>query len=102
MIARHWRGWTRQQDADAYEALLKARVLPELKKITGYCGGYILRSDSGTESEFIVLNLFDSLEAVREFAGNDYSQPVFEPEAKLLLSRFDMVVNHYEVRVAAE
>jgi heme-degrading monooxygenase HmoA len=102
MIARHWRGWTKVQNADAYEALLKTRVLPELKNITGYRGGYILRNDGPTESEFIVLNLFDSLDAVRRFAGENYSQPVFEPEAKLILSRFDQVVNHYEVRSAPQ
>ena len=43
MIARHWRGWTKPQNADAYEALLKTQVLPELSRIAGYRGGYILR-----------------------------------------------------------
>ena len=48
MIARHWRGWTAPHDVDAYETLLKTRVLPELKEVPGYRGGYILRSE-GTE-----------------------------------------------------
>jgi hypothetical protein len=100
MIARHWRGWTKRQDADTYEALLKGKVLPELRTIPGYSGGYVLRHDSADESEFVVLNLFDSLDAVRKFAGPNFSVPVFEPEAKVLLSRFDPVANHYEVRVA--
>ena len=99
MVARHWRGWTKANDADAYESLLKARVLPALKEISGYRGGYILRSDGTEESEFVVVNLFDSLDAVRKFAGTNYHVPVFEPEAKALLSRFDSVANHYEVRV---
>ncbi len=99
MIARHWRGWTKVQNADAYEALLKNKVLPELKDINGYCGGYILRCDGREESEFVVVNLFDSLDAVRQFAGPDYKTPVFEPEAKQLLSRFEPMANHYEVRV---
>ena len=102
MIARHWRGWTRLQDADAYEALLKSRVLPGLSKIAGYRGGYILRSDGAAESEFVVINLFDSLDAVREFAGPNYDVAVFEPEAKALLSRIEPVANHYEVRFAPE
>lgn len=100
MIARHWRGWTKLQDADAYEALLKSRVLPGLSEIAGYCGGYILRNDGAAESEFVVINLFDSLDAVREFAGPNYDVAVFEPEAKALLSRFEPAANHYEVRVA--
>ena len=98
MIARHWRGWTRAHDADAYESLLKTKVLPELQKISGYRGGYILRSNNEDECEFVVLNLFESLDAVRKFAGANYAVPVFEPEARRLLSRFDPVATHYEVR----
>lgn len=102
MIARHWRGWTKLENADAYESLLKTRVLPELNNISGYRGSYIFRSDGAEESEFVVINLFGSLDAVRQFAGPNYSVPVFEPEAKALLSRFEPVANHYEVRVAPE
>lgn len=98
MVARHWRGWTRLRNADAYESLLKNKVLPGLKGIAGYCGGYILRSDGAEESEFVVVNLFDSIDAVCQFAGPDYSVPVFEPEAKQLLSKFEPVASHYEVR----
>jgi hypothetical protein len=98
MIARHWRGWTSLQDADAYENLLRSRVLPGLREIDGYRGGYILRSDGSAESEFAVINFFDSLEAVQKFAGPNYAIPVFEPEAKALLRRFDPTATHYEVR----
>jgi len=99
MIARHWRGWTRLQDANAYESLLRTKVLPGLKAIKGYRGGYVLRSDAAEESEFVVLNFFDSLDSVRQFAGQNYAVPVFEPEAKRLLKRFDTIANHYEVRM---
>jgi heme-degrading monooxygenase HmoA len=99
MIARHWRGWTKRHDADSYERLLEERVLPGLKAIDGYHGGYILRKDGAEESEFVVINLFDSLESVQRFAGPNYHVAVFEPEAKKLLCRFDPVAEHYEVRV---
>jgi heme-degrading monooxygenase HmoA len=98
MIARHWRGWTRSNNADAYEKLIKDKVLPGLRGIAGYRGGYLLRSDGREESEFVVVNLFDSLDAVRQFAGPDYSVPVFEPEARKLLSKVELVATHYEVR----
>ena len=100
MIARHWRGWTETRNADAYETLLKTRVLPELKHVAGYCGGYILRSDGTEEVEFVVVNLFESIEAVRLFAGVDYATPVFEPEARVLLSRVEPIARHYEVRAS--
>jgi hypothetical protein len=98
MIARHWRGWTKTHNADAYEKLLKEKVLPGLKGISGYRGGYLLRRDGQEESEFVVVNMFESLDAVRQFAGPDYSVPVFEPEARKLLSRVEPIAMHYEVR----
>jgi len=99
MIARHWRGWTKLSDADSYERLLKETVLPQLKQISGYRGGYVLRHDGGVEAEFVVINLFDSLAAVRAFAGENYTVAVFEPEAKRLLSRIETSATHYDVRV---
>ena len=100
MIARHWRGWTTVEHAEAYENLLKNRVLPQLRAIEGYKGGYVLRLDGTREVEFVTVNFFDSMEAVTRFAGPDYQVPVFEPEAKELLSRSEPIANHYEVRAA--
>ena len=100
MIARHWRGWTEPGNADGYEKLLTGKVLPELRGIPGYRGGYVLRSDGPAESEFVVINLFDSLESVKAFAGANYQTPVFEPEARALLSRIEPFASHYEVRSA--
>jgi heme-degrading monooxygenase HmoA len=100
MIARHWRGWTKPESADAYERLLRETVLPQIQKIEGHRGVFLLRSDSALESQFIVINFFESLEAVRRFAGQDYRIPVFEPEARELLSRVDPFANHFDVRVS--
>ncbi|HEY3706933.1 MAG TPA: antibiotic biosynthesis monooxygenase [Terracidiphilus sp.] len=100
MIARHWRGWTRPENADAYEKLLRESVLPGIHNIEGHSGFLLLRNDSPQESQFIVINFFDSLEAVKRFAGKDYRIPVFEPEARQLLSRVDPFANHFDVRVA--
>jgi heme-degrading monooxygenase HmoA len=100
MIARHWRGWTEAKNADAYEKLLKEEVLPALGRIEGYRGGYVLRKDESDEVEFVVVNLFDSLDSVKRFAGSDYNTPVFEPEAKRLLRRIERIATHYEVRAS--
>jgi hypothetical protein len=75
-------------------------VLPGLQRIDGYRGGYVMRRDLGDEVEFVVVNLFASLDAVKAFAGPDYEQAVFEPEARRLLSRLEPRALHYEVRVA--
>src|SRR5258708_1056638 len=98
MIARLWKGWTTLENADAYEKLLREKVLPDLRLIDGYRGGYVLRQDGSDEVEFAVLNLFDSLEAVQAFAGPEYAVAVFEPEARLLLSKFEPIARHYEVK----
>jgi heme-degrading monooxygenase HmoA len=97
MIARHWRGWTKRENADKYASLLGNRVLPGLRFIPGYRGGYVLRSDGPAECEFVVINLFDSLDSVKAFAGEDYSVAVFEPKARALLSRIEPTASHYEV-----
>jgi hypothetical protein len=108
MIAQHWRGWTKLSDASAYESLLRDTVLPALKNIEGYQGGYILRQDDDREAEFGVINFFDSfdsfdsLDSVKRFAGDSYQTPVFEPEARRLLSRIENVAHHYEVGARAE
>jgi heme-degrading monooxygenase HmoA len=98
MVARHWRGWTTAQKADAYESLLKSKVLPGLCEIEGYRGGYVLRKDDTNEAEFLVVNLFDSVDAIKRFAGQDYTTAIFEPEATALLSRIEPFATHYEVR----
>ncbi len=100
MIARHWRGWTKPQDADAYETLLRDTVLPHIHEFDGHRGACVLRNNNPDESEFIVINFFDSLDAVPRFAGPDYKRAVFEPEARRLLSRIEPQVEHYDVRAA--
>lgn len=100
MIGRLWKGWTTRENADAYERLLRETVFPRLRTIDGYRGGYILRHDGDDEVEFAVVNLFESLDAVRAFAGPDYTVPVFEPEARQLLSKVEPIARHYEVKAA--
>jgi heme-degrading monooxygenase HmoA len=100
MVARVWRGWTKAEDADAYEKLLREVVYPSLQRITGYHGGYILRHDREEETEFVTVNLFESLDAVKAFAGSEYEIPVFEPEARRLLARVEPIARHYDVKHA--
>ena len=102
MIARVWKGWTKIENADAYEKLLREVVYTELQDIIGYHGGYILRHDGMEEIEFVTVNLFESLDAVKAFAGPDYEVPVFEPEARRLLSKVEPQARHYDVKKAPQ
>jgi antibiotic biosynthesis monooxygenase (ABM) superfamily enzyme len=101
MIIRIWHGWTTPQNADAYEALLKEEIFVGIgdRHIPGYKGIELLRRDTGDEVEFITIMRFDSLGAVREFAGEEYELAVVPTKARAILSRFDARSQHYEVRV---
>jgi heme-degrading monooxygenase HmoA len=99
MISRVWHGWTRPESADAYEALLRRTILPGIERqgIDGYQGCYLYRRDGEGEVEFVTTLLFDSLDAVRRFAGEEYEVAVIHPEAQALLSHFDPRSAHYTV-----
>ena len=102
MISRIWHGWTSPQNADAYEKLLREEVFTGIKirKIPGFIGIQMLRRPLDNEVEFITIMRFESLDAVREFAGEDYEACVVPPKARELLSRFDQRSQHYEIRIS--
>jgi hypothetical protein len=103
VIARVWHGWTKSEDGDEYEEFLRSNVFPEVTAgVPGFRGGYVLRRGSHGEAEFLVMTLFDSLEDVRLFAGDDYEVPVIEPEAARLLTRGDERAAHYHVVISPD
>jgi heme-degrading monooxygenase HmoA len=101
VIARVWHGWTRPENADAYEKLLRSEVFPGIRRIDGFRGADLLRAEIGDEVEFVTVTFFDSLDAVRAFAGEDYELAVVPPEAQRLLTRFDERSAHYELLARA-
>jgi heme-degrading monooxygenase HmoA len=96
MISRVWHGRTTRENADAYEQLLRTEILPGIHRVPGYRGASLLRRDVDEGVEFVTITMFDSLDAVRAFAGEDYEVAVIEPEARRLLSAFDERSAHYE------
>jgi heme-degrading monooxygenase HmoA len=89
MIGRIWHGWTSPENADRYEILLKTEVLPGIAAMN-------LRGYRDVQ-EFITIMRFDSLEAVRQFAGKDYEQAHVPAKAREVLARFDQRSQHYEI-----
>ncbi len=96
MIGRLWHGWTKPENADAYERLLRATVLPGIHRVMGYKGAYLLRRPAGNEVEFVTITLWESMEAVRAFAGPEGRTAVVPPDARKLLARFDDASLHYD------
>jgi hypothetical protein len=99
MISRIWHGWTTRENARAYQSLLEAEILPGIadRQIKGYRGAHLLRREQEDRVEFVTILWFDSIEAVREFAGEDYEAGVVPPKARALLADFDDRSSHYQV-----
>lgn len=104
MISRIWHGWTVPANADAYEALLKSEIFVGIgnRRIAGYRGIQLFRRNVADEVEFITVMWFDSIDAVRAFAGEDYEVAVVPPKARAMLSHFDARSQHYEVRAESK
>ncbi|MDZ4673734.1 MAG: antibiotic biosynthesis monooxygenase [Gemmatimonadota bacterium] len=101
MICRTWTGWTTTANADAYETLLVSEIGPGIvaRKIAGFLEIQVLRRalDHG-EVEFTTLMWFDSLEAIKAFAGADHERAVVPAQAQRLLLRFDTHSRHAKIR----
>lgn len=97
MIARTWRGRTTPGNADAYFRFVTNHVFPSLRAIDGHRGAYVLRRDAPGGVEFLVMTFWDSLQAIRKFAGEQAETAVVEPQARALLTDFDRTVEHYEI-----
>jgi hypothetical protein len=99
MICRVWRGWTSKENAGAYEQIVRAEVIPaiEARRIPGFQHIDLMKRDLGGEVEFQTLMWFDSLDAVRAFAGEDYAVSHVPDTARAVLERFDSHAAHYEV-----
>ena len=99
MIARIWHGYTVFENADSYEHLLREEIFEGIhnKHIDGFKSIQLLRRNLTDKTEFITLMMFDSIEAVKLFAGEQYEVAVVPGKARKLLDTFDATSQHYEV-----
>lgn len=101
MISRIWHGYTTRENADIYQKLLENEIFVGIKRrnIKGYNGIQLLRRELESETEFITVMWFDSIIAVKEFAGEEYEKAVVPENARKVLSHFDNTSQHYNVLV---
>ena len=99
MIGRVWHGWTAHSNADAFDTYLRTELWSSVfaRKIEGLRGIQCLRLPRPGQTEFMTLMRFDSLDAVREFAGEDYAKAFVPPRARELLRRYNARAEHYEI-----
>ena len=103
MIARIWHGCTKRADAETYENMLRDEIFPSIagRNIKGYRGAELFIREDDNETEFVTLLRFDSMDAVKEFAGADEAKPVIFPGVEKLLKRMDPA-RHYRIGIARE
>jgi len=100
MVCRIWHGWTTHANADIYENMLKEEIFKgiEERNISGYQRIQLFRHEGEAEVEFITIMYFENLNAVREFAGEDFERAVVPDKARQVLSRFEERVRIFEVK----
>jgi heme-degrading monooxygenase HmoA len=102
MIARIWRGAVAQADGDAYADYVAATGLAAYTTTEGNRGAWTLRRDVGDKTEIVTLSMWESMEAIEAFAGEDPDVAAFYPEDDRFLIERDEFVSHYEVDRHAE
>jgi heme-degrading monooxygenase HmoA len=97
MIIREWRGRASPSRAEDYPKHFREKVVPELRHLPGFAGADLSRRQLGDKLEFLVLTRWQSMDAIRTFAGDDVERAVVEPGGVAALIEFDASVRHYEV-----
>ena len=97
MIARQWHGAVLAERADAYLRYLEETGIPDSKATPGNRGVFVLTRREGKVAHFVFLSLWESLEAIRAFAGNDLEKARYYPEDRDFLLELEPTVTHYEV-----
>lgn len=97
MIARIWRGVTPESKAESYLEYLKATGLKDCRQTPGNQGVRIFRHIGEGQAEFVFVSLWESMDAIRRFAGDDIERAVYYPEDEGYLLELDPNVTHYEV-----
>jgi ribosomal protein S18 acetylase RimI-like enzyme len=100
LIARIWRGVVRAEDADAYASYMESTGIADYRRSPGNRGIYMLRRVTGDRCEFVMVTFWDSLAAVKAFAGEDHKEAVFYPEDDRFLIDRDEKASHFEVVAA--
>jgi heme-degrading monooxygenase HmoA len=102
MIARIWKGRTLASKSDQYMDYMRVTGVRDLRATEGNRGVYVLRRVDGDQAEFTFISVWESLDAIKRFAGEEIDRAVYYPEDKDYLLALDPKVTHYEVLVAPD
>jgi hypothetical protein len=97
MISRHWKGTAKLGQAENYINHLKTDTFPELAKIDGFLRAEILKRTTDEGTEFLIVTVWESMDAIGCFAGPTPDVAVVPPQAQAMMISYDEHVVHYEV-----
>lgn len=97
MISRHWRGIAHKARAEDYIIHLRQETIPALAAISGFKKASILTRDTGDGTEFLVITEWESLDAIKAFAGEEPLKAVVPEKVQVMMMNYDREVKHYEV-----
>ena len=98
MVSRHWKGIAKPEHVDAYVRHLKTETFPNLSRIPGFVRASISSRPVDAGTEFQIVTVWESLDAIRAFAGPDAEAAVVPPVAQQFLVSYDSRAVHYELR----
>lgn len=97
MIARLWHGTTAAEKANEYLEYLNRTGIPDYRNTAGNRGAYVLRKIEGGKAHFYTLSFWESLDAIKKFAGEDYEKARYYPQDEDFLLEFEPTVQHFDV-----
>lgn len=101
MIARTWHGRVPTTRADAYHEYLKRTGVSDYQMTPGNRGVFVFRRTDGAETHFVITTLWESVDSIRRFAGNDYERARYYPEDDEYLLDREPFVTHYDVLLSS-
>ena len=99
MISRQWTGLCKKEKAEDYIQHLRKDTFGRLGQLKGFIKASILKREIGEGIEFLIVTEWESLNAIKQFAGNDYDTAVVPENVQKMMVRYDNTVRHYEINL---
>jgi heme-degrading monooxygenase HmoA len=97
MISRQWRGVAKAQEAANYIRHLEGETFPQLARLAGFRSATVLRRPVPSGIEFLIVTTWESIDAIRQFAGESVDQAVVPDRVRAMMVEYDTTVTHYEI-----
>jgi heme-degrading monooxygenase HmoA len=97
MISRQWKGIAKSSDAQRYISHLREDTFPKLANIEGFISASILQRTMPTGEEFLIATVWESIDAIKHFAGDDPDVAVVPAAVQAMMVEYEKGVSHYAI-----